>query len=439
LDLYYTDYISQYDRILGDIDIIPMESLSHAVEVTNVLSGPTSPLVNILNAISDETKLTEDRSSGVNSEGLNEGVAAIAELELRSNLSSRSQTFLNALATGAGVSSGTAAAPPALPGAFVEDRFTWLHELTAEVDGQPSQLSELMGRLTEVYQELNKLSFAGGVGAGAGEATAIVRFQEVANRLPGPIQRWSTQITSGSSGITADGTRASINAQWQSQVLPFCQQALDNRYPFTRGAQADVAMGDFERLFAPSGLIDTFFNEHLLQYVDTRARPWAWKRVNDADLGISQQVLQQMQYASEIRDAFFAGAPRPSVSFQITPEALDPKARRVVLDIDGQAVEFQHSDTPRPAAITWPGGVGSALVSMQPEERNTANTIARDGPWAWFRLLSAAEVRRTNVSDRNRVIFNVGGRIAIFQLQSGSVLNPFSLPALGKFSCPTSF
>ncbi|MEM8591750.1 MAG: type VI secretion system membrane subunit TssM [Pseudomonadota bacterium] len=437
LDLYYTDYISHYDRILGDIDIIPMESLSHAVEVTNVLSGPTSPLVNILNAISDETRLTEDRASGFSEEGLNDGVATIAQLEIQSTLSSRSQIFLNALTAGATGGQGEAA--PAPPGSFVEERFAWLHDLTAEIDGQPSQLSELMGRLTEVYQELNKLSFAGGIGAGAGEATAIVRFQELANRLPGPIQRWSAQISTGSSGITADGTRASMNAQWQSQVLPFCQQALDNRYPFTRGAKADVAMGDFERLFAPGGLIDTFFNENLLQYVDTRARPWAWKRVNDADLGISQQVLQQMQYASEIRDAFFAGAPKPAVSFQITPEALDPKAQRVVLEIDGQQVDFQHAAAPRPAAITWPGNVGAARIVMEPEASNTANTIARDGPWAWFRLLSAAEVRRTNVSDRNRVIFNVGGRISIFQLQSGSVLNPFSLPALGKFSCPTSF
>ena len=36
LDLYYKDYISRYDQMLGDIDIIPLESLSHAVEVTNV-------------------------------------------------------------------------------------------------------------------------------------------------------------------------------------------------------------------------------------------------------------------------------------------------------------------------------------------------------------------------------------------------------------------
>jgi|TARA_B110000211_G_scaffold211069_1_gene249621 type VI secretion system protein ImpL len=436
LDLYYTDYISQYDKMLGDIDIIPMESLSHAVEVTNVLSGPTSPLVNILTAIAEETKLTEDRSAGLSSSGLAEGAQEIGSLELQSSLSSRSQLFLNALSSGVEQDAGPA---PKKPGTFVEERFSWLHELVEEIDGQPSQLAELMSRLTAVYQELNKLSFAGGVGAATGDATAIVKFQELANRMSGPIQRWSTQISSGSSGITADGTRASINTKWQSQVLPFCTQALGNRYPFNRSAKADVSMSDFARLFGPNGLIDGFFNENLRDYVDTRARPWAWKRVNDTDLGISPAVLQQLQYAAEIRDAFFVGGAQPAVKFQITPEALDPKAQQVVLDIDGQEVTFAHSSAPKPAAITWPGSVGSARIVLQPVVNNTSNAITRDGPWAWFRLLSAAEVRRTNVSDRNRVIFNVGGRIAIFQLQSGSVLNPFALPALRKFSCPKSF
>ena len=65
--------------------------------------------------------------------------------------------------------------------------------------------------------------------------------------------------------------------------------------------------------------------------------------------------------------------------------------------------------------------------------------MSRDGPWGWFRLLSASEMRRTNVSDKTRVIFIVGGRKVIMDLQSGSVLNPFTLPALSKFSCPKSF
>ncbi|GGM08513.1 type VI secretion protein IcmF [Pseudooceanicola nanhaiensis] len=436
LDLYYNDFISRYDKMLGDIDIIPMESLSHAVEVTNVLSGPTSPLVNILKAVSEETRLTEDRSA-LGTDGLGDSAKEIGNLELQSSLSSRSQLFLNALQSNILPGNGPA---PKKPGAYVEERFSWLHDLVAEPDGQASQLSQLMDRLTEVYQELNKLSFAGGAApATTGEGSAILRFQEMANRMEGPIPRWSTQISSGSSGITADGTRSSINAKWQSQVLPFCQQALTNRYPFDSRASADVAIADFQRLFAPGGMIESFFNENLRDFVDTRARPWAWKPVNDADLGISPAVLVQFQHAAEIRDAFFAGGAAPSISFQITPEALDPKAQEVFLEIDGQTVEFRHSAAPRPSAITWPGSVGAARVTFQPILQGAGNSLGRDGPWAWFRLLNAAEIRRTNVSDRTRLIFNVGGRIAIFQLQSGSVLNPFNLGALAEFACPTSF
>ncbi len=434
LDLYYNDFIARYDAILGDIDIVPMESLSHAVEVTNVLSGPTSPIVNILTEISRETRLTEERSV-VDTSELSAGAAAAAAIETRATLSAQAQIMLSALSRAAAASSGE---PPKPPGAYVEERFDWLHQLVERPDGQPSQLDQLMGVLTEVYQQLNKMSFSGAGGSAEG-GQAILQFQQAASRIDGPIQRWASQITTGSSGITADGTRASINAAWQANVLPFCQKALGDRYPFNRRARADVAMQDFARLFAPQGLIDGFFNDHLLKFVDTRTRPWTWKRINDVDLGISQAVLVQMQYAAEIRDAFFNAGSTPAVQFQITPEALDPKAKSVSLEIDGQRVAFAHrGGQPNPVAVTWPGSVGLARISFQPNRKNIESTLSRDGPWGWFRLLDAAEVRRTNVSDRKRVIFNVGGRIAIFQLQSGSVLNPFALPALSKFSCPKS-
>ncbi len=433
LDLYYSDYIARYDSILGDIDIIPMESLSHAVEVTNVLSGPTSPIVNILTEVSNETRLTEDRSV-VDTSNLNEGAAAVAGIEARSNLSIQGQILMEALTSTALASSGE---PPKPPGAYVEDRFDWLHKLVERAEGQPSQLDQLMGVLTEVYQQSNKMSFSGVTGGEEGNQ-AIQQFQQAAGRIDGPVPRWASQITTGSSGITTEGTRASINAKYQANVLPFCEQALTDRYPFNRRSRSEVATQDFARLFAPGGMIDGFFNDNLLKFVDTRTRPWTWKKVNNVDLGISQAVLQQFQYASEIRDAFFNANPVPAVQFQITPEALDPKAKRVILEIDGQQIVFSHKSAPTPVAVTWPGGVGMGRLTFEPIRKNIESQLTRNGPWGWFRLLDAAEVRRTNVSDRKRVIFNVGGRIAIFQLQSGSVLNPFALPALSKFSCPKS-
>jgi type VI secretion system protein ImpL len=71
--------------------------------------------------------------------------------------------------------------------------------------------------------------------------------------------------------------------------------------------------------------------------------------------------------------------------------------------------------------------------------RGGESTLTKDGPWGWFRMLDRAEVRATNAPDRKRVIFNVGGRIAIFQIQIGSVVNAFSLPAMSSFRCPSSF
>ncbi|GGE53919.1 type VI secretion system membrane subunit TssM [Actibacterium pelagium] len=434
LDLYYNDYISRYDAILADIDIVPMESLSHAVEVTNVLSGPTSPIVNILTEISNETKLTEDRSL-LGTGALSDGVGAVAALEARSNLSIQGQILMEALQSTA-TADGT---PPKPPGAYVADRFDWLHQLVERPEEQPSQLDGLIGALTQVYQELNKMSFSGS-SSGGQQGAALLQFQEMSSRVQGPMQRWASQITTGSSGIAADGTRSSINAAWQANILPFCEQALANRYPFKRSAGADVAMQDFQKLFSPGGLIDGFVNQHLIRNLDTRSRPWTSKRVNGVDLGLSPTSIQQMQYAAEIREAFFANGAAPAVAFQITPEALDPKAKSVSLQIDGQEVGFKHrGGSTNPVPVTWPGNVGFAQVSFEPSSRNSESTMRKDGPWAWFRLLDAAEVRRTNVSDRKRVIFNVGGRIAIFQLQSGSVINPFALPALTKFSCPKSF
>jgi type VI secretion system protein ImpL len=440
LDLYYNDFIQRYDTLLGDIDIIPMESLSHAAEVTNVLSGPTSPIVNILNAVNHETRLTEDRPAP--------GAAAVADAAsgalggqagamARSRLSLQSQIFIEALQR-ASAQPGQPAPPK--PGAYVEDRFSWLNDLVTRPEGGASPLEGLIGTLTEVYQELNRLNFAGGVSAGqTGDSTAIARFVQEAGRIEGPLQRWATQIATGSSGITAEGTRAGLSARWQASVLPFCEQATKDVYPFNRRARADIAMKDFATLFGPGGQIDAFFAENLANIVDTRARPWAWKRLNDADLGISPAVLTQFQMAAEIRDAFFGTAPQPEVKFQITPEALSEDARAMTLEIDGTSVTYRHGDGVRPVAVTWPGAVGLARMQFDPPRQGSEAVISRDGPWGWFRLLDAAEIRRTNVSDRSRLIFNFGGRTAIFQMQSGSVVNPFALPALSKFSCPKSF
>jgi type VI secretion system protein ImpL len=150
--------------------------------------------------------------------------------------------------------------------------------------------------------------------------------------------------------------------------------------------------------------------------------------------------LTQFENAALIRAAFFAGSPSLALSFQLTAEALDPKAEGIVLDIDGQTVGFVHTQgTPGTVAMQWPGKVGAARVKFLPQQSSSESEIVRNGPWSLFRMLDVAEVRNTSAPDKKRVIFNLGGRIAIFQMQSGGAINAFSLKAVSDFSCPTSF
>ena len=399
--------------------MVPLESPSQAAEVTGVLSGPTSPVVDVLEAVARETRLTELPPADM-SEGLAEDLAA----KVRGPAGQVAQAILEG--------GGEDAEPP---GTYVEERFERLHRLVVAEEGQPSELDVFVeGPLHELHRALSNVA----AGLGAGEGEALARFRQQAEMLPDPLGRWAAQVAEGSSGIAAGSTRAGLNARWQSAVLPLCERATAGIYPFDRRATTEIGLQDFTTLFAPGGLIDAFFQENLAEHVDTRTRPWSL-REGGADLGISSAVLEQMHLATQIRDAFFAGGAEPSVAFQVTPEALDPAAAGVTLEVDGTLVDYQHGEGARPRAVVWPGPVGLARVAFAPPKPGSEDALVREGAWSWFRLLDAAELRATTAADRTRIIFNVGGRVAIFRMQTSSVANPFALGALSEFDCPESF
>ena len=433
--LYYTDFVGKYEGILADLDITPLDSVERAVEVTNVLSSPSSPIANVLESVANQTKLTEPCTSvSEAAEAAGDTLGDQADYELTYLIGYRQRLLMEAVQASFAASQGTEARPL---GTQVERRFDWLQNMTARPEGQPSELDEYLDLLKEVYLELNKLT----IGGSAGDMLAspvVQRFQQYASLKPDPIKRWSTQITSGSADIGIGGVRNKLNAEWQAKVLPLCQQALANRYPFDRRARADVAQQDFARLFSPGGLIDGFFTENLEKYVDTQANPWGFRGGPGAELGISPAVLAQFQRAAQIRDTFFATG-QLGVTLQITPQALDPQAREMLLELHGAKVRAQRGGRPTPANVAWPGSVGLGRLTLAPQSPNGESTVSRDGPWAMFRLFDTGQIRGTPAPDRKRLIFRVGGRQVVLVMQLGSVNNPFGMAALSEFKCPTSF
>ena len=439
MSLYLDDYVTQWDALLADIRILPFTGLQQAVETLNILSGPNSPIRNLLVAVARETTLTAAPQTATPADPAAAVSDAAAKAAQAVPTGADRLAAVVAGATGASSAEGAQA-----PGKFVDDRFKALHELVQGADGAPPPLDGVLATLNQLYLELNQIAGSTARGealldAAGASGGATQQLQVAATRLPPPVGDWFTAVGQGASTLTVGGARAQLNAIWTSDVLPLCRRALDNRYPLVKGSAIDVTLDDFSRLFAPGGLIDTFFNTHLRRFVDTSSVPWRWRTVDNVDLGISPAVLAQFQRAATIRDSFFAaGAAAPSVRFEMVPVSLDASATQVLLDIEGQTVSYNHGP-PLPVQLQWPNAGGSQVrVSFSPSVAGQPSSVTLDGPWALFRLLDRSEIVSGGLSDRFTVTFTVGGRSATFDLRAGSVMNPFTLADLEAFRCPDS-
>lgn len=416
-DLYYADYIAAYDTLLGDIDILPLSDLRHTVEVTSVLSGGDSPILNILAAVAKETRLTVlPQPPGPNEPS--RSLSLINE-DLPQNVMKHPFYDVNTMT-----------------GRPVESHFTWLQDLVAVTRNEGSQVEAFVDQLRDVYQDLNRMEFA----AGNVPSMNMAAFQQSAESYGDtPLNRWVRQIANGASERAGDNTRALLNAIWQAEVLPLCQAATAFNYPFQRDSASEIPINDFNALFAPGGLIDDFFNTHLADLVDRAPGGWSQRPDTLDDYVISATVLRQMQNATKIRNAFFAnGGTRAAINFSVTPEALDPGANEMRFEFGASRAFFAHGDPLETTPMRWTGATSDPYVAFYPDTGKGPSEIGYVGPWALFRLIGSAEIRRTDAVDRSRLIFSVGGRIGIYMLHTPTFDNPFTLPALSEFECPQS-
>ncbi len=471
--LYMDDYVAKWDSILTDVVLVPFDTAGEATEVLSLLSGANSPLRNLLTEVANQTRLARPEEQGeggiADLSSLGGGGSATEQAEAVEQAASQARQTGQALGLGTGTLStverlagifsdsglgsggggglgggGAGAEEATLPGQFVNDRFQRLHAYVLALNGGTPPLENLVRELDQAYTELRRVADSGGNlaalaaggGGGGGGVDTIRRLQTEAEQVPAPLSGWLEQIASGGKSVAVSSTRETLSGGWSAEILPLCREALHGRYPFASGASQEVALADFARLFAPNGLIDGFFKQNLLPYVDMSSKPWRSRRNAGIDLGLSRATLAQFERAAAIRDAFFpTGGSQLSVAFEVTPVSLDPSADQVILEVDGQTVRYGHGPVST-QRMQWPGSTPRTRIAFQPDLPGVQSMVSFDGPWGFFRLLDQARRLQGGTGDRFQAVFTSGPRSATFEIRAGSVSNPFNLPELRAFRCP---
>jgi type VI secretion system protein ImpL len=262
-----------------------------------------------------------------------------------------------------------------------------------------------------------------------------------AQRLPEPISRWLLSLANDATTLRGGSAHQQIVAAYNGPTGPaqFCALAVEGRFPFVPGSPNDVLLDDFARLFAPGGLLDSFFNAQLRPYVDTSGGTWQPQLAEGVVAPVSAVEIAMFQRAAKIRDVFFPGSgSSPTVSFEVTPVSVGPGTQQARLDLSGPPIVVGH-DASRPMQITWPGSGHSTLASLafDPPPADGTGVLQENGPWAMFRLLRRARPQPGSSPELYTLTFQAGDRSASFALRAASLLNPFASGVLQDFHCPT--
>jgi type VI secretion system protein ImpL len=461
IGLYLDEYVRRWDQLLGDIMVKPFTNVSDAVDLLGLMSGPNSPLRTLLTAIDAQTQLSRTGATDAAEAKLEAKAAKVGQRAagLGKVIAGSSTTFgQNEIAgiLGEAISSTPGAPGPVDPTTRVDDHFRAFHKFVAGDKNEPPPMEAAIAKIGAIYQGMIQVANApnqgqalidqaahgggaGAAGGGGGAAAASAQLQDAAKDkdVPPVVSAMLGSVASSSRAIATGGASSALQDAWRTKVLPLCNDAFLNRYPFV-ASPVDVPADDFAHLLGPGGLIDQFFNENLKPFVDTTTSPW--KAANNTAVTLAPGTLAQFENAAKIRDSLFNGAPQITVKFQLEPANLDAGLGQVTLDIAGQSMTYNHGPT-ESMSFQWPsGGKTLVRVTMTPASGGNGQITEKDGPWALLRLLDPPTkvIPVPAQADKFSLVFSAPGGTASFTLNASSVRNPFTLTALRAFRCPAT-
>lgn len=423
---YLHRYRDVWQALLADIRLRPAVGMAALQERARFLSASDSPLIPLLEALSRQTTLMPaGRPADTPMTHAQQIMMTVQDKVLRATADPQIGKRATLGAPGAAIES------------IVDDAFAPLRTLVTAPEGGKAPVVALVSRFGDLLAMLNTVDEATKAGTVPPTSPLPAQLRNDAPSLPDPVKGLLMTLAHASGGIARGNLHSTISKELHSQVGEFCATAIAGRYPFNRAANKEVSLADFASLFGPGGKFDQM-QARLAPYIDTTARPWAFRVVGDARLQGSQASLAALQRAAAIREAFFGngGGAAPLVRAAFRLRELDAKLLSLTLDVDGQMAVHDHGPV-RTQSVAWPGPGGGhqVRVSVEPQMAG-GNGFVIDGPWALFRLVDRLNPAPLDVPERLRATFDLDGRRATFDITAGSVRNPFRLAELRGFQCP---
>lgn len=421
---YAREFVRHWSDFIADLTITPTNNVRELAAVVDDLGAADSPLRQVLQAVDAQTSLRPPAGAG------HIGLASDPTTERLGRLAVRD--------------GGERPVP-----AQISETFEPLHRLLDPRGGGPSVVDEAVTLLAALGETLTALAYVADIDSTAFDTVLghpatkdkMRRVAEFAARVPAPLGGWLSSVSQldflRDSVRIGDQVAERMQAAWEADVVPQCRAMLEGRYPFAATSSTDAAAQDVERLFAPGGTFDRYWQAHLEPYVDTSRAPWRAK--TQLPLDLSPQLLAFFERVAAVRRMLFApDAASLGRDIEVRPLQLSSNANRVTLTLGEDRVAYAHGPS-RPTLLRWPTADTDAAIVFEPGggASGAKPTASATGPWALLRLLDQADVQATADGRAVEATFKAGGLNATFQVRFTSE-SPLAPALLRGLQCPSN-
>lgn len=388
---YIANYIDTWESVLSNLQIYIPKNLTQMNAMVGNLTSSTSPLLQLLQLVQQNTSFTPIL-----------------------NASPQLQTLNSLLANNVGAQQNGGLYP-----VFISLR---------QLDSYLQNIISTPDTGKTAYQVTKNTMLNPSAGP-------IPQLRTIAAQSPEPLKNWLNTIADLSLKLVIEDTVNYIDTAWQASIGSTFHEHFAGRYPFTPGAKEEVEIQHFVNLLGQPGTLMSFYQNFLKPFVNDTDKKWTWRMVDNQRLPFSDSLLEKIQLAMQIQHAFFPnGDNKLYVQFALEPVNLDANAKSFNLNINGQQIAYQNQHVPR--TVSWPGTNAmhsTTLNFISPDNQIKSNELK--GDWGWFRLVTQSA--RQIVTPKQLLLeFNVEGTTAKYMLFTQGKVNPFVGLDLTHFELP---
>lgn len=318
----------------------------------------------------------------------------------------------------------------------ISSHFKPLHDYVG--DGKaPAPIDDFVGAIKKAGEAITSARMAGGgMGADAVQSQMAMALGAVATNAggaPPQLQNFVAAATSGGSSATTSAAQGALSEAYAQSVLPDCQLATQDRYPFVGTAVADASLADVQRIFGLGGTIDNFLQARVIPLLDMSGPVWRWNAENPQTAALNPATPEEFVKARQLRDILAGG-----LNVKVEAKAFGAGVDAVEMTVGNTRYNFERGTlgTQKPLAWSPQGNLPIAAVALMSGGAKVGG-VETEGPWALFRLMDAA--RKENAGPLTVLAtFGSGAQTAVFKISLPNDRNPFGRGGLWSFRCPTA-